>query len=195
MIRQHYIWFEEQFGHLWKPYYQEPHRYYHIEHHIHRMVLSAEEQNQILTLPQAIAVMFHDAVYIPGYSKNEERSVDIMNAVLYNSTLVTKDDLYVARDCIMSTVNHSPLCHEAELIIDLDLVELATNYDRNSQLIRNEFRPFYTPGEYRNGRIAFLTSMLNKKQLFYTPNFRKYEKPARLNMEKSLEILKETGTK
>ena len=63
-----------------KPYYDEPHRYYHNWSHIKRMLSVARFEP--LTNSQYLAVLFHDIVYVPGCPNNEENSVVVMKTLL-----------------------------------------------------------------------------------------------------------------
>ena len=180
-----------EFGSTWIPYYQVPGRHYHTVEHITGMFEVANSHGIKLTNAQSLAIAFHDAIYIPGYKNNEDASIALMRTVVTPkkfSTWFTQDDIDTAASIIRSTIQHRPLVEEAEVIIDLDLVGLASNYEVNGRKVRLEFSHL-TDEEYKQGRIMFLRHMLSKIELFYTDPFIPYENVARKNIADELKIL------
>ena len=93
--------------------YSEPHRFYHTWDHILYMVDKAEKcgylYNDII-----LAILFHDIVYDPLKSDNEEKSAELFkqyfpdNDIVYNAILNTKT--HTGDDEISRMLNFLDLC-------------------------------------------------------------------------------------
>ncbi len=134
-----------------------------------------------------VAILFHDAIYIPGSGSNEERSAALAQAMLdpWSSTL---DRL------ILSTKYHRLSGRRDENIIcDLDLMGLAQDsegYRNSTALIRTEHGAF-TEDQWAAGRIDFLKDMLARPKIYATAECAEFEYDARNNMGAELvELLK-----
>ncbi len=166
-----------------------PGRYYHNWNHVVNMI-------DILTLTQAcssyslVAAIYHDCIYIPGNSDNEEASAKYCASVL-EEVGVSKSTIEVVTKLILST-KHTTACNgstEGKLFIDADLLGLGTCpcvYDQNSANIRKEFSKF-SDEEWKAGRKKFIVSMLERDSIYHTDLFKRcYEKQARHNMLREL---------
>lgn len=170
--------------------YTNPSRRYHNQYHLEFMFRDFEnlfpvEFNGDHRIHAAI--LFHDAIYIPGSASNEERSVALAQAMLdpWSSTL---DQL------IMATKNHGLSYRRDENIIcDLDLMGLAQDsegYKNRAACIRMEHRAF-TDDQWVGGRLDFLTDMLNRLRIYATPECAEFESKARENIAaEGVELMK-----
>jgi predicted metal-dependent HD superfamily phosphohydrolase len=63
--------------------YEQDHRWYHGMDHVCEMFDFLKEENVYVTPEMEAAVLFHDAVYVPGFDRNEEASVELMKTMLW----------------------------------------------------------------------------------------------------------------
>jgi predicted metal-dependent HD superfamily phosphohydrolase len=74
-------------AHVWAellPRYSEPHRHYHNVQHIEECLREFEFGQHLAADPAAVelAILFHDAIYDPRRSDNEEQSAQLAIALL-----------------------------------------------------------------------------------------------------------------
>ena len=173
------------------PYYNEPHRFYHTMDHINFMLDSG---NKLLSREQYMAVLFHDIVYDPKRKDNEEQSASLMYKMLDDGYHTMKEnsgeDVDTIAHIILDTRTHKATRPESELVLDLDLLGLASEYGvfkTNSINIRKEYSHL-SDAEWNIGRRYFFTELL-KKPIFVTKTFSIYEKDARQNIQRELREL------
>lgn len=174
--------------------YQEPSREYHNLLHIKEALLDFEEIRTLLKNPLEIqmAIWYHDIIYDSTKSDNEERSgkiglekarkfgfSSIFGKRVHDLILVTKDHL----------LSENP---DSKYFIDIDLGILGKNkfrFNEYERCIRKEYSQY--PDEiYKKGRIKILKDFLGREPLYQTDYFRKkYEKNAKKNLQKRVEIL------
>lgn len=169
-----------------KPFYDEPHRFYHNMDHINFMLYHGKH---ILDRAQYLAVLFHDIVYIAGDKDNEINSIILMKYL--TSGIESNEDINIACRIIADTVDHKPSIPESSLVIDLDMLAMGLDYElfkSNNDNIRKEY-PFITDTQYIEGRNKFLSSLLEDK-IFHSDTFMMYEDTARNNIKRAIEELK-----
>ena len=162
--------------------YNSPNRTYHNFKHISFMFDFAKSFKYILTPEQEFAILMHDYIYEPGYKNNEVESALIAKNFISEYHLDI-DDTIVSL-CILSTILEIPLCEEAEIVVDLDLLILSmlpSIYDEYLWNVKQEYSN-YSEGEWKKGRADFLLKMISRKQLFYT--LKDVEENAKNNMRK-----------
>jgi len=172
--------------------YLEPHRVYHRLNHIVQMFEFAKTHGVTLSPEQMYAVLFHDAVYVPGAKDNEEKSAEVfLDWETSQHKFLFKTDLI--KQIILDTKEEVPTIEESELVIDLDLHQLAytPEFQNNALLIREEFLPFVGEEGYNRGRAAWLKGMLARQTIFVSnhPAFRSIECAARWNLQNELRRL------
>lgn len=158
---------------------EEPHRHYHTSKHIWEMMSMIDEE-QYMSLPAKrtllLAALYHDCVYDPLKTDNEEQSV-----------LVARQDL----EAIRTTQNNSyittgiidEVCSLIMETKDMSVDTAFTYYDRfhlyhgdldrlveDGKLIRREFYS-YSYDEFLAGRKKFLIGLFHKN-----PNLEAYLK-------------------
>jgi predicted metal-dependent HD superfamily phosphohydrolase len=171
--------------------YQSPGRHYHNWDHVTACVEQlrsiACEHPRIVFL----ALLFHDAVYVPGRTDNEERSALLAREVLGASESYTQTDLGTIEQLILATKDHhahmSTANADEAALLDIDLSILAAprdGYMRYAGQIRDEWvPPVVTAAEFRVGRIAFLRRMLGTPNVYLTADARqRWDDAARANM-------------
>ncbi|MEV0965421.1 hypothetical protein AB0J25_23060 [Streptomyces sp. NPDC049910] len=176
----------------------EPQRKYHTTDHLvavlDRVDALAEYADDIHLV--RLAAWFHDAVYLPERSTNEERSARLAERALTElgvdrartdevSRLVLLTRTHAARD---GDANGAVLC-------DADLAVLASPpdaYERYATAVREEYG-FVPDDAYRAGRADVLRRLLDLPRLFRTPyGQRRWEDAARRNMAGELERLRKS---
>jgi predicted metal-dependent HD superfamily phosphohydrolase len=167
--------------------YLEPHRHYHTLRHVVDML----ERGMPLGLSneQLWAIWGHDIVYNPGSKNNEIESADLTLTLMEQYGIGVDYD--IVNKIILSTIDHQPLCPDAMLVIDLDLAGFSdgwSDYKKTNERIREEFS-MVTSEQWREGRIAFLNTMLARQPFYLTEYFADNEKLARKNIETELEII------
>jgi predicted metal-dependent HD superfamily phosphohydrolase len=122
--------------------YDEPWRVYHGRSHVVGLFAFAHREGFALNDAQALALLFHDAVYIPGapLGVNEQAS-----AALLRRCCVDLDKAVVERAAgiVLDTIKHEASTPEARLVLDLDLapfVLAAQGLLNPSGLVWQEYR-------------------------------------------------------
>lgn len=137
-----------------------------------------------------LAAWFHDAVYRPDRSENEERSAALAERALPELGIGGDRTAEVAR-LVRLTVTHDPAPGDAngELLCDADLGVLAgtpEQYAAYAAAVRAEYG--FVPDEaFREGRAAVLRQLLALPRLFRTAyGAAHWEAPARANLAAEL---------
>ena len=171
--------------------WSEPARRYHDVRHL-EACLSRLDEVQVHPATRDIlemALWFHDAVYDPRATDNEERSARWAAEALAGVGLPAAAASEVVR-LVRLTREHGPASDEAgRLMCDIDLsilgypVEAFDAYERD---IRAEYA--WVPEEaFRHGRRRILEGLLRRDPLFQTETFRRrFESSARANLRRVL---------
>ncbi|MEV8020838.1 hypothetical protein AB0O76_31800 [Streptomyces sp. NPDC086554] len=173
----------------------EPQRRYHTTAHLtavldHIDVLEEHAEDPDLV---RLAAWFHDAVYLPERSTNEERSARLAERALPEAGLTDAKTAEVAR-LVRLTVSHDPADGDlnGETLCDADLAILAAApdaYAAYAAAVREEYA-FVPDDAFREGRAAVLRQLLALPRLFRTPHgAREWEARARANLATELELL------
>ena len=168
--------------------YAERHRRYHDLAHLDDVLRHVDELAAHARDAPAVrlAAWFHDAVYDPRATDNEERSARLAETSL--SALRVEDRVVaeVAR-LVRVTAAHAPQPGDAdaEVLCDADLAILASGaerYERYVEAIRAEFSHLADP-DFARGRAAVLRALLARDPLFATPTGHSdWEDAARANV-------------
>lgn len=170
--------------------YSESHRAYHNLHHIDQM-LGLFHDLCDLDDAMELAIWFHDAVYDPKRSDNEEQSARCFSRLLGNDLPASLAE----RVCrlILATDPRIPRSGMADenLLIDIDRAILASSpaeYETYRLAIRREYG-HVGDAQFAAGRGAFLKDCLTRP-IFTTPDFLAFEEKARENLQRELAGLK-----
>lgn len=171
--------------------YNEPHRRYHNLFHITNLFQLAAAKGIPLSRAQQLAIWFHDVVYDPQETmNNEQRSAQLMNDLLKDH--LPDSILRRATNMILATKRHVSDDHETQIVLDLDLAGLGADHETyfyNKQQIREEYS-YLSDESWINGRKIFITNMLNRKFIFETHWGREsFEDNARKNLMTDLQSL------
>ncbi|MFF5478940.1 hypothetical protein ACFY5C_16565 [Streptomyces sp. NPDC012935] len=175
--------------------WQEPQRRYHTLTHLTAVLDRIDELAGHARDPDVVrlAAWFHDAVYLPDRSENEERSARLAERALVEAGVPAERTAEVAR-LVRLTVTHAPAPDDpdGQVLCDADLAILAappSAYAAYTAAVREEYH-FVPNDAFREGRAAILRQLLDLPSLFSTPyGHEKWEATARYNLAAELEML------
>ncbi|MFF4957467.1 hypothetical protein ACFY2Z_10315 [Streptomyces sp. NPDC001222] len=175
--------------------WQEPQRRYHTLAHLTTVLDHIDVLREYADDPDVVrlAAWFHDAVYLPDRSENEERSARLAERALPEAGVAEERTAEVAR-LVRLTVTHDPADddRDGQVLCDADLAILAAPpsvYAAYTAAVREEYG--FVPGDaFRAGRAAILRELLGLPRLFRTPYGQDHwEATARYNIASELEML------
>ncbi|MEY9936368.1 hypothetical protein [Streptacidiphilus sp. MAP5-3] len=177
--------------------WSEPQRRYHTVRHlaatlsvIDRLAGHAEDADLVRA-----AAWFHDAIYAPDRSENEERSARLAERVLPELGVSDEAVTEVAR-LVRLTAAHDPAPgdHNGEVLCDADLAVLGSPpqiYAGYAAAVRAEYA-FVPDEDFRNGRADVLERLLALPSLYRTQLARSaYAERAAMNMRTELARLRD----
>lgn len=177
----------------------EPQRRYHTVAHLTAVLDHIDVLEEYADDPALVrlAAWFHDAVYLPDRSENEERSARLAERALPEAGVGEEKSVEVGR-LVRLTVTHAPTDDDrnGQVLCDADLAILASapdTYAAYTAAVREEYA--FVPDEaFRAGRAAVLRQLLDLPRLFRTPyGTREWEERARENIRRELAHLTETA--
>ena len=181
------------FAHLSKA-YAEPHRAYHNTEHIRDCLNELDVGRDLARRPDQVeaALWFHDAIYVPGATDNEDRSARLAEIALVACAVPLEAARRVA-ELVMATRHLTvPAEPDAQLLCDIDLSILGRApavFDRFERAIRQEYIQV-ADGEYRPERAAVLAHFLRRSVIYQTAYFReRFEEQARINLKRAISDL------
>jgi pantetheine-phosphate adenylyltransferase len=144
--------------------YSEPHRHFHTIEHIECLLMKYFDSNVNLGDNLIYAIMFHDLVYNPKSTTNEEDSAGIFKA--WTGDRMQYQEVY---DAILSTKNHIPIEGNeiSKVLIDLDMDSILGNFSKKDMFaefmegepkVMKEYQ-FVDYKVYKEKRIEFLKSV------------------------------------
>lgn len=167
--------------------YAEPARHYHNVDHLARIVAAAGAHRLILTPAQALAVLYHDAIYRAGAPSgdNEQRSADLLRQELVG--IAGPDVIDEAARIILDTRDHLPTGASSALVLDLDLLGLAgtpAEVSRDSELVYLENAHLVSGWEdYVTRRARFMSNLLQRPRILHSAALEHYEARLRANLQ------------
>jgi len=178
-------------------YYAEPWRYYHTLNHINELFAYFDQWHPKLRKAAHVelAIWFHDVIYQPKSSVNEEESVKLFVAFC-EDTAQPPTLCSVVSNYIIATKSHK--INDADdddlkYFLDFDLSILGKPepaYDIYADQIRNEYI-HYSDKDFCNGRIKVLNHLASGG-LFITKDFQDLlEEKAKRNLLREAKTLQE----
>jgi predicted metal-dependent HD superfamily phosphohydrolase len=171
--------------------YTEPGRAYHTAEHIRDCLAELDRNRNLAKHPDEVeaALWFHDAVYLPGVSNNEDQSAQLARTAL-SSGAVPREVADRVAALVLATRHASvPSGPDEQLICDIDLSILGREpgiFDAFELRIRREYAWVPEP-MYRHERSAVLSGFLRRNSIYQTDQFRvRYEASARANLNRLL---------
>ncbi|HEY1230302.1 MAG TPA: N-methyl-D-aspartate receptor NMDAR2C subunit [Ramlibacter sp.] len=163
--------------------YSERHRHYHTLQHLRECLAHADAVRTLARHPAEVelALWFHDAVYDPRRTDNEERSARWAHA----SVLAAGCDAAIAdrvSALVLATAGHHASDDvDTQLLLDVDLSILGSAYARFDEYERQV-------------RLEFVTGMLARPAIYATQVYREALEPrARENLQRSKAALTQVG--
>lgn len=175
--------------------YRGPGRFYHTLDHIQAMLAWVERvKDEASDLPALrLAVWFHDCVYDPRASDNEERSALYAEQALASLALSNELIQKVSR-LILCTKTHEvdAAWRDGQLLLDADLAVLGSPprmYDAYAQAIRQEYS--HVPARvYASARRQILYAFLRRPRIYLTETmYADLEQQARENLNREIAAL------
>ena len=183
------VWFNrlEQF-------YGESHRAYHNFHHIGDCLREFDAAHSLLNNPTAVemAIWFHDVIYNPRATDNEEQSAGVAKQCLVKAG--AGNEVVAAVDAmILATKTHTARDQDSSVLLDIDLSILGATPERFLRY-ENQIRQEYdwVPEDvFRAKRSEILEKFLGRDRIYTTDLFfKRYEASARSNLKQSIAILR-----
>jgi predicted metal-dependent HD superfamily phosphohydrolase len=173
----------------------EPQRRYHTTDHLAAVLHRIDDLAGHAADPDAVrlAAWFHDAVYRPEQSGNEERSARLAEFALPEAGVPDAVTAEVAR-LVRLTLTHDPAPGDTngEVLCDADLAVLAGSpeeYAAYAAAVREEYA-FVPDPVFQAARSAVLMDLRDLPALFRTPLGReRWEADARRNLATELGVL------
>jgi predicted metal-dependent HD superfamily phosphohydrolase len=176
--------------------YSEPPRQYHHFGHVEEVIREHASvpcfEDPVAT---ALAVLFHDAVYVPGRTDNEEQSASLARRLIVLHLPSQSQRVLRVEELIRLTARHGHVEPEdvdldAKLFLDCDMAILGApkeRFDEYDRAIRMEHVEV-PDAAYRAGRGAFLNRLLEKDRIFLSELFHeRLHEAARANLARALE--------
>lgn len=172
--------------------YAEPWRFFHNLEHLQELFDIARDKGLVLSQEQKLALVFHDAVYVPGApaGRNERQSALLFRAIA--PQLKSTVDVELVCRIIEETAQHTPTCEQSAVVQGLDLSSLAAgplDFCAYNELVWLENRHFFPQQgggfdrkAFDKERLKFLLG-LAQKDSFFPPAFADLEEVARENIE------------
>lgn len=167
--------------------YTEPQRYYHTVQHIVECLDLFYQIKPALNDPQAVAlaIWFHDVVYNPQATDNEEKSAKLMQQSC--GQIFEKNDLEKAYLWIMATKQHQATQEQdLNFLLDIDLAVLGSSPQRfieYEQQIQKEYA-WVAPEIYMQKRREVLQYFYQMQPIYQTSYFQQcYEVQAKNNLK------------
>lgn len=171
--------------------YAQPWRFYHTAQHLAEMAVHFQvvQEGVGWAKPRevAAAIMFHDAVYVPGHPHNEVMSCAMMRKSLSNlaATDVPMPDLGIVARLIMATKDHfqTDPTHDMGLFLDMDIATFGSEPERYAEVSKQLKQELGHLNLYKWGRADFLLGVLARDHIYHTEVFRTlFEQKARANI-------------
>lgn len=153
---------------------------YHNDAHINYMLSGWDKAKFALGMSDeewltgSLAIIFHDAVYVPGSKHNEADSALLALECLADERELSQKSKTIIFDTILDTRHDGSLPGSliSAVVCDLDLWGLADyqgHYATYCQRIKDEFTGAgFTDLQWLAGRISFLKSMMERPTIYWS---------------------------
>lgn len=146
--------------------WNESHRHYHTLDHLNDILEMIENDKESYTEKEyeklVITALFHDCVYDPMKSDNEEKSADFFEQCCVDKNADTNE----IGNMILETKTHQSNSKLSKAFIDYDMDIINRDYDSLLEWEKGIYGEFKVYGNeaYKFGRLKFLESLLDKKE-------------------------------
>jgi predicted metal-dependent HD superfamily phosphohydrolase len=176
-------------------------RFYHSWDHVLDCTQKLRDFDCASPRAAFLALLFHDAVYVPGRPDNEARSAALAVELLHSHARLGPGETAEIQRMILATRDHrlgagqSP---DVAVVLDIDMSILGAPWERYRQYadgVRAEYVPAATSAaRFTAGRSAFLSRLLAGGPIFHTAQgVERWERPARENIAREIEQLRSSG--
>ena len=170
--------------------YRSPGRHYHTWDHILDCVEKLRTMPTESSRAVFLALVFHDAIYVPGRPDNEMLSANLAADVLAEHTRLPRDELEAIEKIILATRHHVPEAgssHDLKVALDIDMSILGADpgaYAAYAAGVKSEYVPAVTSEDtFKAGRAAFLQKVITSKAMFNTAEGKeRWQDAARANV-------------
>lgn len=175
--------------------YQEPHRAYHTDQHLRECLQWLDELAGAVTEPLALgmAIWYHDAIYWPRRSDNEQASADLATAHLGSAGADPRFIDTVAALIMVTAHQAAPPPGDPAVLVDIDLAILGAAPERFAEYevqIRKEYA-WVPEFLFRRKRAEVLQGFMRRPRLYSTPvMFDRLESNARANLSRAINALR-----
>lgn len=145
--------------------YREQHRHYHTTAHLLQVIEGIEKSGK-MNEDLFLAAVYHDAVYDPRSSKNEEDSVALFKTHAAKAGLKEANQAIIEK-LIMETKSHLATSDLSQVLIDADLAILHAPFDKLMEYEHQIFREFQFVDYkiYKQKRLEVLHKFNTRGQL------------------------------
>jgi predicted metal-dependent HD superfamily phosphohydrolase len=177
------LWQEIEFA------YSKPKRHYHTLSHLENVYQHLQHVKDKIKNWKAIlfALFYHDIIYIPTKSNNEEKSAEL-SAKRLQELGISNASIKITVQLILATKNHEPSTNEdINYFTDADLSILGESWDKYKEYqsnVRKDYR-VYPDLIYKAGRRKVLERFISMPQIYKSDFFNNlFEQKAKDNLEK-----------
>jgi predicted metal-dependent HD superfamily phosphohydrolase len=169
--------------------YAEPARFYHTAAHLCDCLAQLDQNRDLASRPDEVeaALWFHDAVYVPAASDNEDRSARLAQSSLTDGGAPQRTPERIAAMVLATKHDDQPSDSDTGLLCDIDLSILGrepSEFAEFEQRIRQEYA-WVPEAMYRRARSEVLDGFLRRRSIYHTDRFaHRYERAARQNLER-----------
>lgn len=181
--------------------YEQPQRVYHGLQHLVKLYRRVLDLGLVLHRSQTLALLFHDAVYVPGAQGNEEASAKLFSrCATSRSSRVSHEATANAAQIILDTERHVATIPESSLVLDLDLSGLGQDEAAFDQDSREVFEELHMPdlgwNEYCVRRAAFFAGLLVRRggRVYETEVFAPLEGQAQKNLARTQPVAQQRSS-
>ncbi len=174
--------------------YSEKQRFYHTLFHVENCLKQMDLLSNLICdkFSIAVAIWFHDVIYDPKKSDNEELSAVYAQKFLESIQLGKSQIQKIVSLILLTQRPSNPQSPDDKYLIDIDLSILGSDedtYEIYESWIRKEYA--HVPlGKYKTGRKEVLSSFIKTDYLYCSEFFRtKYETQAKQNIVRAIQAM------
>ena len=144
--------------------WNESHRYYHNQNHLLELIDMINERKDQLSQKEyeklMITALFHDIIYDPKRTDNEEQSVRFFEELCYD---VKREDIQHIKQMILDTKTHETEDQLSKMFCEMDMSIVESDYEKLLEWENGISKEYESFGEmYRPARLEFLEKMMNR---------------------------------
>lgn len=148
---------------------------YHKRLHVVDCMNELYGVKHLLENPDAVecALLFHDIIYDPTSTTNEEESAAVAEKLLIQRG-VSKDFIEIVKNLILATKPGStPKSNDEKYIKDIDMSIFGKDEKKYIQYAKDVKREYYmyTKEQYKEWRSSFLKTLIEKENIYHTEYF------------------------